>query len=89
MSEAELVALEDRVRQEGRTGSSSGTSRSPLAPANTSISYTASSMSLSRSLIFVPIPHVFPPYDPYILMEQMSIVMRLELRSFQSSHGAA
>ena len=52
MSEVELVALEDRVRTVGRTGSSPCTTCSPFAPANAYISYTASSMSLSRYLSF-------------------------------------
>ena len=50
MSEVALVALEDRVRQGGRTGSSPCTSCSPFAHADAYISYTTSSMSLSRSL---------------------------------------
>ena len=43
MSEAELVELEDRLRQAGCTGSSPFESRSPFVPTNTSISWMTSS----------------------------------------------
>ena len=42
MSEAELIALEDRAQQAGCTGSSPFGSWLPFAPTNTSISYTTS-----------------------------------------------